>query len=108
MTVVQGSIHWWLAVVEVDPTVCPHLQGVDMENMWCVITQKSMDLGMASIHQKLHTGPLQWAFYEVHTHIRPWLPPPVHVRSLWNSVLLLNTSPSTTCNNCVITLFCTT
>ena len=109
MTMTQGSkIHSWLAVVEVDPTVSPQLQTVDQENIRCAITQKSMDHGMASIHQKLRTGQLQWAFYEVHTHSRQLLPSPVHVHSLRSWDLLLSPSASMTFNDSVITLICTT
>ena len=109
MTMTQGSkIHSWLAVVEVDGTVSPQLQAVDPENIRCAVTLKSMPHGMASIHPKLRTGQLQWAFYEVHTHSRQLLPSPVHVHSLRSWGLLLSPSASMTFNDSVITLICTT
>uniref|UniRef100_A0A0A9HV89 Uncharacterized protein n=1 Tax=Arundo donax TaxID=35708 RepID=A0A0A9HV89_ARUDO len=64
-----------------------------------------MDHGTACIHQKLHTGPLQLACFEAHTHSLQLPTPPVPVDSLLSSALMLKFRPSTTCNS-VITCSC--
>jgi hypothetical protein len=78
------------------------LQDVDMVNTRFAMTHKSLGHGMASIHQKLHTRPLQLDCYEVHIHNLHLLPPLIRARKLLSSVLLLNTRSSTICNSVTI------